>query len=630
MTAVPIPQPASLPAVGARPVSGISAWDDAIWQLDIVRPGTSGCDRVIDWGFDLPDGTRFTDPAWSSLREAAMQFLWSLRADPQPGGRCLRDTTVVGIFSRTKVLIRWMAAQGYARFSDIDAAAAQAFMATVRRRPGRGGGALADAGAKQYVRMLLHLHAHRAGQDGGTADDLGPYLQELALRYRRSSDRPEHSLPYTPDDVAVALVGRAIRLIGQPAADVIALRDVARIAYAHRLDAASSRDQTVVRRRDRLACEALSRFSFSTLDSEGSPWHPPIRRLSDAAFLIERIYDACFVVISYLVGLRVSEILGLEAGCIDRHPAGDDGESVTYLRGVIFKTAPGPEGKPHRWPAPDPVIRAVDVLERISAPARQRLGRPQLWLMSRDPVLLRLPLAIPASATFIHRLNGPFATVVQLPLHEGRRWHLTTHQGRKTFARFVGKRDRTGLHALQMHFGHVSRLMTDRAYVGTNFELAELIGAEALAETRAALEELLTAPNLAGAAGRMLAARSRFRGRTRDGEVRQYVDFILRDSGMALGVCDWGYCVYRREHSACHGDEAGPNPALRTQSVCLRCANFAVTERHRPIWEDRRRRNRALLAHPDLDHESRQLAEQRIAECDQILAELDRGAEHAE
>ncbi|WP_204327512.1 hypothetical protein, partial [Stenotrophomonas maltophilia] len=66
-----------------------------------------------------------------------------------------------------------------------------------------------------------------------------------------------------------------------------------------------------------------------------------------------------------------------------------------------------------------------------------------------------------------------------MPLNDdGTPWRLTTHQGRKTFARFVGKRDRTGLHALQHHFGHVTRIMTDSAYVGTDFDLGELVDAQ--------------------------------------------------------------------------------------------------------------------------------------------------------
>ena len=52
-----------------------------------------------------------------------------------------------------------------------------------------------------------------------------------------------------------------------------------------------------------------------------------------------------------------------------------------------------------------------------------------------------------------------------------------------------------------MHLGHISRIMTDVAYVGSDFELAELIGEEAIAETRAALEDLLTRAGTGGACG---------------------------------------------------------------------------------------------------------------------------------
>jgi integrase len=31
-------------------------------------------------------------------------------------------------------------------------------------------------------------------------------------------------------------------------------------------------------------------------------------------FLVSRLYDACFIVVAYLVGARVSEILGLKIG----------------------------------------------------------------------------------------------------------------------------------------------------------------------------------------------------------------------------------------------------------------------------------------------------------------------------
>jgi integrase len=175
----------------------------------------------------------------------------------------------------------------------------------------------------------------------------------------------------------------------------------------------------------------------------------PVTSLKVVDFLVSRLYDACFVVIAYLVGARASEILGLKTGCIAEHPSADGTETFTYLSGRIYKTADTPAGQPHRWVAPAPVVRAVTVLERLSEPVRRRAGREELWLT---------PAAdgdgsfhVRRSYNFTDHLNGPFAAFIDLPLHDGRPWHLSTHQGRKTFARFVGRRDRTGLHALAAH-----------------------------------------------------------------------------------------------------------------------------------------------------------------------------------
>jgi integrase len=222
--------------------------------------------------------------------------------------------------------------------------------------------------------------------------------------------------------------------------------------------------------------------------------HRPIDGLNDR---ILRLYDACFIVIAYLVGARASEILALETGCIEWHE-GDDGEAYAYLTGAIRKGAPGPEGLAHRWVVPDPVVRAIAVLDQLSALWRAIHGGRQLWLVQEKPgTALRasaLPIHTVSIAAVNMRLNKSFIPMLDLPEHEGERWRVTSHQGRKTFARFVGRRDRTALAALSKHLGHITRAMTDRSYVGTDFDLAELIDDQVMADTRTALEDLLVAP----------------------------------------------------------------------------------------------------------------------------------------
>lgn len=508
-----------------------------------------------------------------------------------------------------------MVGEGYRHFGDLDRDGAERFLAMVMARPGREGRPLSVSTVAGYATLLNSLYLQRDRLPDAPAEEL-PAADRLLLLGRWSQRRGLR--PCTPDSVAIPLVSAAIRLLGCPADDIIALRDHAQAALD---DVTALPDQ---RAADACIHAAVARFSFSILAGEETPWRSkPVVDLTDVRFLVARLYDACFVVIAYLVGARVSEILGLKAGCIVEHPSDNGTETFSYLRGRIYKTANGPGGQPHRWVASAPVVRAIAVLERLSEPVRRRSGRDELWLMAATSRDGEVRVDIHRSANIIDHLNGPFAAFIDLPLHNGRPWHLTTHQGRKTFARFVGRRDRTALHALAAHFGHVTRVMTDASYVGTDFELGDLIDAEALEETRDALEELLTAARLAGRAGRMIAAGSRFRGRTRDGDVREYVEFILRETDMRLGTCDWGYCVYRRESSSCLGDERGPNPSLRTQSTCAGCANFAVTGKHRPVWAARRQRNADLLLHPALDPESRALAAARIEECDRILADLD-------
>ena len=333
------------------------------------------------------------------------------------------------------------------------------------------------------------------------------------------------------------LVSAALRLIGTPADDVIALQAQAQSVYDHAL--ANGISQT---KAGFIVTDAIAPFTFATLPGEETAWHEaPVTSTKQVRYLADRIYDACFVVVSYLVGARISEILGLQVGCIQQHPAGDGSESFAYLVGRIYKTARGIDGEAHRWVAPAPVERAVVVMERLTARLRAQSGRDDLFLAMASTGLV-----------------GPAARI-DLP-------------------------------------------------VGS---------------TIIRLEEVLTATALAGKGGRMIAARSQFRGRTRDGDVQAYVTFLMKETDLRLWVCDWGYCVYRVETAACFGDERGPNPVLRTESTCLTCANFAVTARHRPVWQARRDRNADLLGHPDLDPVSRQLAETRIAECDRILGDLD-------
>ena len=135
-----------------------------------------------------------------------------------------------------------------------------------------------------------------------------------------------------------------------------------------------------------MVIEAIAAFRFSTLASGDTPSHPsPVTSTKQIRALVARIGEACFIVVAHLIGARASEILGLQTGCIERHPSADGAEQFAELAGRIYKTARAADGDPHRCVAPAPVERAIAVMAQLSAPMRTRSQRAELGLWFRNP-----------------------------------------------------------------------------------------------------------------------------------------------------------------------------------------------------------------------------------------------------
>jgi hypothetical protein len=149
------------------------------------------------------------------------------------------------------------------------------------------------------------------------------------------------------------------------------------------------------------------------------------------------------------------------------------------------------------------------------------------------------------------------------------------------------------------------------------------IRTDVLERSVAAWEHMLSTPQLGGRAGQeILAKRPQFRGARMKGEPQSYARTLV-EAGLVLGVCDYGYCVYRQEYSACRGNSAGPNPVYREPSTCARCLNFAVSTPHRPYWLDQSQRCEALLKEPALPTQTLKIAREHLEESRAVLASID-------
>jgi integrase len=575
----------------------------------------------IRWDFELPGAHRLTDGSFAPLLESARTLIALIRTRSLSTALPQRAGTVDGYFSYLRALLCWMCENGFTRFSQLDSGALLSFQRAIGQRTTLSGRILSRATVQKHLLLLVYLYRFRDQIGDGLSID--PFPGQSVGRACGVREADLRRWPHTPEPIAIALIRGAIDFLASCAVDLLRAREI----FATAAEAVQRRGYTseVIRK---AAARALQQVRLNTA-------HGPhvIESAAELARLLDVLYTACFVVIAYLVGPRASEILQLKSGCMQPVAAEEAaGESdLAVIVGAIFKREPAYHGRPHRWIAPPPAVHAIAVLEALSAPHRARSGRSELWLRASGHCRLGasewrraasgrlMVLTTSRMRALLQRCSAWF----DLPPHEGRRWRLSTHQGRKTFAHFAALRDRSALLALAEHLGHRERGITDRSYVGSDYRLEREIAAGILEQSVAAWEHMLSTPRLGGRAGEeILAKRPRFRGTRMKQDVKRYARMLV-DSGLTLGVCDWGFCIYRQEHSACLGSTGGPNPVRREPSTCASCRNFALSARHRGYWLEQARRSEALLNDPALPTQTLKIARERLTEALAMVRSID-------
>ena len=566
-----------------------SNWNDNSWIFQGRIPGSQTPRCVITWDFELEEGKSFVFPEFSNWLWEAKTIVWLILNRPVGGPREFRAATLVGYWVKLRILIRWMYTEGYRSFRSLQPSVCDRFILFIVSRKNKQKDApVKSSTIASFQRLLVMIY--RYGKEVPDFSIPDPLRGKKPVDVRLDSGK----IPVTPDVVAIFFVAKAIGLLDGPANDVIAVCE---------LVSKSLGTNTPLWKRRKVITEACRSFPFCALPGENAPWfREEICSGLAVRFLMDRIIDACFIVISYLVGPRVSEILGLEKGCVEPALYDEERTKVRYIVGRVYKTAKTETGKFHKWVAPEPAVRAIRVLERLSEFKGALTDSKSLWLCWNGPGFCNLdsPVGILSTRDINRRLNS-FASFIEVPLHEGERWIFSSHQGRKTFARFIGRRDRSGLQSLREHLDHVSIAMTDAFYVGTDFELRDLVDQEAMEETAAVLARMLTATELGGKAGQEILGLSRslgFQGRgIDDSDVTAWISDYLRDVSVLLVVCEYGYCVYQKETSACMGSELGPDLVRRNPLVCAGCSNFGADETNLGFWVDLLDRNREVLDH---------------------------------
>ena len=666
-------------------VSSRSFWDDHQWHLDHEKPGVPLSNGTMNWAIDMGDATTLIEPKWVTLLEDCKLLAWSLMTDAR-SGRAFDVTTIAGNFrQQLGKLLRWMTANSYSSFCQIDAEASWEFydhtVAWVRA---------AKEGELDHMRMLMELQILKTIYRQSTSlEDVGvrgipepPYDGESTSSLAKGiANAAVGWIKPLPDEIALSVLAQCTRWMGSPVEDVIRLRDI------H----LNTKRSTKVGQR--FIEGALASFKFSTIEGDSKPWRDKLGTAVDFSDstgavrtslvsalrgMMGHASAACIGLIQGTTGMRISEIAALRTGIdvttgLPRHVKVE--RSKTGLNELFFlesQVTKIHEGRPMRWvlgmrPAGTtylpPAIDALLALERLYEPWRKDSDLP--WLLISPPGTSSLSRigknAKPETRngilkhmkSFVAQYGGLQGLPDVLKTRSGstdiRRYKtgegFRTHQWRKTFALYILRTDSRMLPALAQHFKHMSLAMTEQGYIGNDPELLDSI--ESVRRQRTVqflLNQAMGGTPIAGGMADMVREHQAKLAAIVAGSEGQVaynrMEAWVVETDLRIWYAEHGKCFISLAPNAarCHSLgktdpwlKLAPNYAHQNASTCNGCKCFAVDGEHVEFWRDRYQSNSDLLKSVPKDrHGEYRVALERVRQSASVLRAIGEQAEKPE
>lgn len=659
------------PIVGYRPlweltdeefaqfaVTPLSKWKDSVWIMPVTLPGARQNYGRLNWSMELFDGSRLTDPQHAKRLGWAKKLMALLLHAPSKG-KPPAAGSLAAFQSGFKWLISWMVERCIHTPGDLNPGE---YIEDLPRYIAEANGDDEDIGEAQ-VRYALHIIPwlwserrlmHKWGVSALTQD---PFRDHGIHHYGKAiATKLVAWIPPLPDEVAIPLFNEVAWWLGQPAEDVIGLLEYVDDPLAGtEIEVLSHSSGTVIRKqiageeaqaRRRRANRFLANFRFSTLPGDSKPWHAPL----DAAFehdgatpqeqvrvLFDAVRDACALSIQGMSGMRISELLGIEAGIDDLtglpkgvrvEPSATGLYEVFVIRTVMSKTEKGlpremdwvlgmrPKGSQEE-PLP---VRALRVLNRLYAPWRACARTTKLLLAGGVGSTLPVKTSSIGARDSDNMRNGMKRFIARwvdlsaLPDQSKHRikdnnlveWRETkgtifkSHMLRKSWAQFMFAVDPSLKPAIQLQFHHLSMAMTDTGYISSNLLLVHEMDSMATQATQLMILEMLNGENpLAGKMGEQLEQATqdlatRVKGLPTTDAYKEVVRFC-ESAQLPIFFSPHGACMPLQTHAMrCH-DETGtslllrkqPNARTRQPSLCAGCNCFVLDARHADFWVTR-------------------------------------------
>jgi integrase len=548
---------------GDSRVSERSKFSDDTWDfsVEVDDPSMTLAHKQIEWKFDLDDTRHSLLPEYASFINSMKELAYLMLFGPEQ----YKHPTVVSKIMKLKVFVRFLANRPFQvfRFQDVLQADMKEYLVYLDTRPGVRG-RITPSAKTHHLNALNHLYDskeylsdHLLFRPTGnkSPDQVAGHKAEITLQNRTKP---------IPDEQLKAIVGAALDYVLNRADVILACLEEF-VAFLEK--------ETLTKKREAIRYYAYDRHFF-----EGRSDFQSSASLNAELVLLRA---ACFIVVAFSTGMRLSEILAMTRGCIRREKTANHGDFY-WIDSKLYKTQKVASGSARAWMCGPLAARAVDVLERKSVILKAKT--PHIFLTVGSFVTVfkaeALNLRVINRYTALYDLKRFCASV-------GVKTDIHPHRFRRSFARNIIRYTSTPIPALRDHFHHWSIYMTDW-YIGLDPELIEELEAERELLSMEAAEKICTQP-VSGAGGRRWSRE--LEERIKDGrlpknfkgkagyEFRRKMITGLHASGMIVIPCgDFTNCIFQKDRALCtEGDYPVPNKCNAPD-----CPNSYILEENVP------------------------------------------------
>ena len=639
-------------------VTPLSKGADTIWTWERTTPGQSKSQAQVNWGMKLRDGSRLTDTR-HAVRLVWAKKLVALMTHAPANGVVPAVGSMLTYQQGLNWILSWMAKRGMQTPNELDVDAyLEDLPRYIAERTDEYEISNTQVRRAIFIIPKLWLERRLLTRWGVPTLNQDPFRDHAVHYYANVlATKAQGWIPPLPDEVAIPLFNKVAWWLGQPAEDVIALLEYVEDPLAGtEIEVAVGRYKKGIRKqtagvgnvaRWNRNSRFFADFAFSTLHGESQPWHGALDETYESEGekgphtrirqLFDAVREACAISIQGMSGMRISELLGIEAGFdpVSGLPMGVRIElsasglyDLFVIRTVLSKTEGGlpremdwvlglrPKGSIDE-PLP---VRALRLLNRLHEPWRSHARTTRLILMGSGgehlPVKTTALDAISSDRMresmkrFIARwvdLSGlPNESRHKIKDNDLVEWReskgsiFKSHMLRKSWAQFMFAVDPSLMPAIQLQFHHLSMAMTDSGYIGNNMSLLnDMESVATQARNMMILESVLGRYPLAGRMGEELEQATQklaeqVKGLPTSDAYKEVVKFC-EHAQLPIFFSPHGACMPLKTHEMRCQDEAGtslllrkqPNARTRQPSLCAGCSCFVLDARHADFWAAR-------------------------------------------